>query len=288
MRRLFVILAIAFSAGCSEGGVGTRTDAAALGDARDVVATEATVVLDSQYADSRRTDDVVIDGTGTDLGSDASDTGTADSGDVADAPLVTPDGPSDTRPPAIDGQRPALDGPTATDVVHQDGGAYGPLSVDSSTTSPDGTSAADVASDGPAPPRDEADAWACNAPACWTDLMKDCQPSGTCRQQISGETSNRCYANGVRVLATVHGVATMTTTVKNGTRTCFELVFDMSGSTTVGSIRSGNGTTVATITDAPSGRSAIACAGHDAVILNEACDSLPWIVGVCESGDCNP
>jgi hypothetical protein len=274
MRRLCVALVFTFIAGCSEGGPSNRTEAGAPSDAR---AGDAVVVQDSQVLDGGATIDIA-DPAGVDVGVNSA---SHDSGDddleVRDAPPANQDASAEIALPTLDGL-PGVDG--ATTIDGEDGGRLGPFSVEVGATDVDGEP--DGASTAPA------DAWACNAPVCWADLMKDCQPSGTCRQQVSGETSNRCYANGVKVLATVHGVASMLATVKNGTRTCFDVVFDMTSGRSVGFIRDGNGTTVATISDSPSGRSAIACLGHDAVALNEACDSPPWVADVCQSGDCSP
>lgn len=274
MRRPCLALVFTFIVGCNEGGSSNRTEAGAPSDAR---ASDAVVGQDNQPLDGAAANDI-IDSTGLDVGVN---TASHDSGDddleVRDAPPTNQDASADTPLPTLDGLL-VVDGVTTIDG--EDGGRLGPSSIEVGATDvdgePDGSSS------------DQADAWACNAPACWTDLMKDCQPSGTCRQQVSGETSRRCYANGVKVLATVHGVASMLTTVKIGMRTCFEIVFDLTSGKSVGFIRDGNGTTVATITDSPSGRSAIACLGHDAVALNEACDSLPWVADACQSGDCSP
>jgi hypothetical protein len=275
-----MVAMITLMAGCNDGGLSSRRDSAMPIDGH---AGEASLALDSRPADTLPTNDVADV-----AGADTADTATSDSGtalDVTDTPTVGHDTLADAAPVLIDGS-PSRDG--ATTVDGEDSGRLGPSSVEVGAPQLDGPSDTEVEPDGPALPRDQADAWACNAPACWTDLMADCQPSGACRQRVSGETSNRCYANGVKVLATVHGTATMTTTVKNSTKTCFEMVFDMTGGTSAGFIKDGNGATVATIADAPSGRSTVACLGHDPVVLNEACDSLPWVAGACESGDCNP
>ena len=141
----------------------------------------------------------------------------------------------------------------------------------------------------------DAGAFACNAPSCYAELMKDCQPAGTCIEQSSGDIANQCYANGVKVIATINAVAmTMSTTVKNGNRICYELGFNLAsygaGATVVGFIKDGSGTTVATISDDVSGRSVITCTGGKPVILNDACDSGNNGASStrCDSGTCNP
>jgi len=136
---------------------------------------------------------------------------------------------------------------------------------------------------------------ACNAPSCYADLMKACQPGGTCIEQSSGNLSNQCYSNGVKVIATIDPVAlTMSTKVKNGAGTCYELYFDLAsygvGAKVVGFIKDGNGTTVATIGDDVSGRSVITCTGGQPVVLNPACDSggSGSSNTSCDTGSCSP
>ena len=151
------------------------------------------------------------------------------------------------------------------------------------------------ADDGPALPTDaEVDGAACNAPACFAELMKDCEPVGTCTQQASSYRTEQCYANGVQVVARVEtAAATSSSVVKNANRTCYQLDYDLvallKGATVVGQIKDGNGTTVAALGDDASGRTKVTCPGALPVVLNEACDPVIGANGAgCSTGTCGP
>jgi hypothetical protein len=233
---------------------------------------------------------------GTGTGGQAVDAGggiTAPDSSVSapDAPMATPDG---DIPPRLDSAMHA-DQPSDLDsgtITGNDGGVtpdVPPARTDVEVAGlPDAPADAAMGADAAevfAPP-------ACNVPSCWADLMRDCQPVGSCVEQSAAGNDNLCFTNGVKVLAVVNETAkTMTTTVKSGGRICYELDWNlaggsMSGAASTGTIKNGDGVTVATISDDASGYSVVTCSGAQPVVMSEWCD----IVGnaQCAAGACGP
>jgi hypothetical protein len=281
MRRLLSILApaiLSLAAGCG-GSRSSTGDAARRGvDADNIIApSDAAIGIDlSIEIDSSVATSVDGEGIGIEAGGVTSEvsTGIAAIDGAADEPQTTA---LEVGIP-VDEDGSAAAGPEV-DTIREDGA--GELGPDGAVDMAAGT---DV----------DATTSLCNAPACFTDLMRDCRPSGSCIEQSSGYDTSQCYENGVKVITTVDASAlTMSTKVRNGNRTCYETYYDLAaalrGAAVVGLIKDGGGTTVATLGDDMSGRSIVTCTGGQPVVLNEACDSENAPVSTsCNTGPCTP
>ena len=211
-----------------------------------------------------------------------------------DAPIGSPDGNISLRFDAVaQDQRPS-ETETGADTGW-DGGTPPetlPSPIDAGIVSfPDAE--VDSASDAVTPPSiDAASVSTCHVPRCWADLMQDCQPAGACLEQSAETKDSLCFANGVATISVVDEAAgKMTTTVKIGTRICYELDWDltsgsMSGAASTGLIKNASGAVVATISDNASGYSAITCTNAEPVVVAEWCDLVGNVR--CDPGVCNP
>jgi len=236
-------------------------------------------------------------GLGRDAGGDWDGVGTAILGEEAGAPgeEVSPGGELDGEID-VDGN----DAPPSTCEVGDDGEpvreAGGNTGMDMpAEASPAGGDGGDVPGQDDGVDSDgEGGTAICNAPACYAELLQDCLPAGACSRQASGPSTSQCYANGVKVIASVDTAAsTLSTLVKKGESICYQLDYDLvallNGSPIVGRIRNGGGGTVATLGDDVSGRSTVTCLGGSPVVLNEGCDAFNGGGGLgCSAGACAP
>ena len=324
MRSRVAILAFAIqglAAGCGGSGLRTLGDASPDGnragepgiDRGLPSAVEAGTQTDSPASVGGRlgVDATVATGgmTGTGAsggggGSDASSAGAGGSGTTlplpdsgvtaTDTPSTSPDGSLDSRPDSSTAGDRSSELDTGATAVSDGGAIRDAPGMETDAQIADSAGRADVTVDTgtdtasmdlPAP-------LACNVPSCWADLMRDCQPAGGCVEQSAGANDNLCFSNGVKVLAVVDGPAqTMTTTVKSGAQTCYQLDWNLAGGSVPGAastgvIKNGSGATVATISDDVSGYSVITCTGGQPVVIGEWCD----ITGgaSCGTGTCTP
>jgi hypothetical protein len=229
---------------------------------------------------------------GKSAGKDASAAKPVD-GEVQPAGDGAPDGHG-----GIDSSLPVSDGPSVDESLGDAGlpdEATREDGVDAAVAlGPDGESRDAPGRDGPDPASPDADAGIplCNAPACFAELKKDCQPAGACVQQLSGNDTNQCYDNGVMAVTVTDASALkMSTKVSKAARTCYVIEFDLAaamlGKSEVGLIRDGSGAIVAVLGDDPSGRNSVTCTGGQPVVLNEGCDFTGG-ASTCAAGACGP
>jgi hypothetical protein len=137
----------------------------------------------------------------------------------------------------------------------------------------------------------------CLFPKCVADLMKDCQPLGSCTMFANQSTTvvNYCLSSGVKILnsATTRGAEGIRVTrVMNGGRLCYTVEANSRGSVVTVAYRDGSGKLVATAAAPPGPSYSLTCTGEAEVMIPRVCGSPgDYPMGgmqapSCKAGDC--
>ncbi len=117
----------------------------------------------------------------------------------------------------------------------------------------------------------------CSCLATVVGAMENCQPSGTCVEQLVGTTAvNVCYSNGVKLQVSTSSVATdamsMTMTAKKGS-VCYSVVMNQVSADNMSAIfKNAAGATIATLGTNADGQETVTCPGGASVVMADACD----------------
>lgn len=134
-----------------------------------------------------------------------------------------------------------------------------------------------------------------NIPSCVANLFtSDCLPTGACVEQIdlTNETFNACYANGVKILESANQTSMMVTVryqKSNGTACLTEVSgpADANGASSA-TIANPAGTVVATLSDDGAGNTTITCTGGQPVAITDPgnCGMSMSMSTTCTDGTC--